>query len=96
MDGDVPRAPSYGVYISQLIWFARVSSHLADFIARNKSLTAKLLHQDNRYIKLRKTFPKFYRRHRDYELITKYDTGLKPLLLQGLSEPKIYGNLISV
>ena len=43
LDGDVPRSTSYGVYISQLIRFARVSSHVADFNARNKSLTAKLL-----------------------------------------------------
>ena len=34
-----------GVYISQLIRFARVSSHVADFSARNKSSTAKLLQQ---------------------------------------------------
>ena len=30
-DGDVPRSTSYGVYISQLIRFARVSSHVDDF-----------------------------------------------------------------
>ena len=60
---DVPRSTSYEVYISQLIWFARVSSHVADFNARNKSLTAKLLQQGYRYHKLRKTFSKFYRRH---------------------------------
>ena len=28
--GDVPRSTSYGVYISQLIRFARVSSHVVD------------------------------------------------------------------
>ena len=50
---DVPRSVSYGVYISQLIRFARVSSHVADFNARNKSLTAKLLQQGYRYHKLR-------------------------------------------
>ena len=43
LDGDVPHSTSYGVNISQLIRFARVSSHVADFNARNKSLTAKLL-----------------------------------------------------
>ena len=48
LDGDVPRSTSYGVYISQLIRFARVSSHVADFNARNKSLTAKLLSQGYR------------------------------------------------
>ena len=39
LDGDVSRSPSYGVYISQLIRFARVSacSHVADFNARNKN-----------------------------------------------------------
>ena len=63
LEGDVPRSTSYGVYISQLIRFARVSCHVADFNARNKSLTAKLLQQGYRYHKLRKTFSKFYRRH---------------------------------
>ena len=42
LDGDVPRSTSYEVYISQLIRFARVSSHVADFNARNKSLTANM------------------------------------------------------
>ena len=30
LDGDVPRRPSYGEYISQLIRFARASSHVTD------------------------------------------------------------------
>ena len=37
LDCNVPRSTSYGVHISQLIRFARVSSHVADFNARNKS-----------------------------------------------------------
>ena len=36
LDVDVPRRPSYGVYISQLIRCARVSSHVEDFNAGNK------------------------------------------------------------
>ena len=92
LDGDVPRSTSYGVYISQLIRFARVSSHVADFNARNKSLTAKLLQQGYRYHKLRKTFSKFYRRH--YDLVTKFNVALKTLLHQGLSEPKFNGDLV--
>ena len=43
LDGDVPRSTSYVVYIYQLIRFARVSIHVIDFNARNKSLFAKLL-----------------------------------------------------
>ena len=43
LDGDVPRCTSYGVYISQLIRFARASSYVTDFSTRNKLLTQKLL-----------------------------------------------------
>ena len=46
-DGDVPRSPSYGVYISQLIRFARVCFNVDDFNNRNLFLTAKLLKQGN-------------------------------------------------
>ena len=41
VDGVVPRRPSYGVYIFQLIRFARVCSHVDDFNARNKCLTSQ-------------------------------------------------------
>ena len=40
LDGDVPRSPSYGVYLSQLICFARVCSYVDDFNNRNQFLTA--------------------------------------------------------
>ena len=80
LDGDVPRRPSYGVYISQLIRFARVCSHVDDFKIRNKCLTAKLLKQGYRYHKLRKAFSKFYRRH--YELISKFSVGLNHLYIK--------------
>ena len=61
LDDDVPRPPSNGVYISQLIRFARVCSHVYDFNTRNKYLTAKFLKQCYQYHKLRKIFSKFYR-----------------------------------
>ena len=80
LDGDVPRRASYGVYISQLIRFARVCKHVTDFKARNKCLTTKLLQQGYRYHKLRKTFSKFNRRH--YEFISKYNVGLKRIKIR--------------
>ena len=43
LGGEGPRSPSYGVYISQLIRFARVYSNVGDFNNRNLFLTAKLL-----------------------------------------------------
>ena len=68
-DGDDPHAASYGVYISQLIRFARVYCHVADFNNRNKILTAKLLKQGYRYQKLR-----------HYDFVSKFNTRLKSLL----------------
>ena len=35
---------------------------------------------------------KFYRRY--YDLISKFQIGLKSFLLQGLSEPEFYGDLV--
>ena len=83
LDGDVPRSTSYGVHISKLIRFARVSNHVVDFNTQNKVLTAELLRQGYRYYKLLYAFSKFYRRH--FDLVSKYNVGLKTLLLQGLS-----------
>ena len=69
LDGDVPRSPSYGVYISPLILFVRVCSNVDDFNNRNLFLTAKLLKQGYRYKKNRKASSKFYHIHS--ELIVK-------------------------
>ena len=92
LDGDVPHSTSYGVYISQLIPFARASSHVADFNTRSKLLTQKLLEQGYRYHKLRETFSKFYRRY--YDLISEFQIRLKSHLRQGLLEPEFYGDLV--
>ena len=92
LDGDVPRSTSYGVYISQLIRFARASSCVADFNTRGGLLARRLLRQGYRYHKLRETFSKFYRRC--YDLISKFQVGLKSLLRQGLSGPGFCGGLV--
>ena len=59
LDGDVPRSTSYGVYISQLIRFARVSSHVDDFNTRNKVLTANFSDKDIDIIKFGRRFQNF-------------------------------------
>ena len=86
VDGDVPRRPSYAVYISQLIRFARVCSHVNDFNDCNKCLTTKLLKQVYGYHKLRKAFNKFYRQH--HVLDSKSNVGLKSLPHQSLLGPE--------
>ena len=92
LDGNVPRSTSYGVYISQLIRFTLASTHVADFKTRNNLLTKKILKQGYQYHKLRKTFFKLYRWY--YDLISKFQIGLKSLLRQGLSEPGFYRDLV--
>ena len=66
--------------------------HVAVFNARNKNLTAKPLQQGYRFHKFRKDFSKFYRRHLD--LVSKYNTVLRSILQQGLSEHEFYGDLV--
>ena len=92
MSGDVPRRTSYGVYMSRLIRFARVSSHVSDFNARNKLLIAKLINQHYPYHNLRKAFSTFYTRH--FALVLNFNVGLESLLQQGLSESEFYGVLV--
>ena len=65
---------------------------MTDFIARNKSLTAKLLQEGYRYHKIRKTFSKSYRR--PYELVSKFNVGLKTSKRHGLLEQEFYGDLV--
>ena len=69
-----------------------MSSHVDDFNTRNKVLTAKLHRQRYRYHNIRKVFSKFYRRH--FDIVSKYNVGLKTLLLQDLSEPEFYADLV--
>ena len=61
LSGDVDRLPSYGMYISQLVRFARCCTIVLDFHSKNLQITSKLLTQGYRYHKLRKTFRKFFR-----------------------------------
>lgn len=92
LKGDIPKSTSYGVYISQLIRFARACSNVQDFNSRNLLMTKKLLTQGFHYHKLRATFSKFY--HRSSDLLNKYNCNLKTLLSQGISHPIFYGDVV--
>ena len=92
LDGGVPRSASCRVCVSQLIRFARASSYVADFSARNKLLTQRLLKQGCRCRGLCEVFSKIYGRYCD--LISKFRVGLESLLRQGLSEPDFCGDLV--
>ena len=70
LSDDVPRLPSYGIYISQLVRFAICCTSVFDFHSKNLQITSKLLTQGYRYHKLRKTFGKFFISYS--ELLSKF------------------------
>ena len=53
--GDVPRLPSYGIYISQLVRFARCCTSVLDFQSKNLQITSKLLTRGYRFSQTSKT-----------------------------------------
>lgn len=92
LEGDVPLAPSYGVYISQLVRYARICSDVSDFNDKNRFITEKLLKQGYRYHKLVKSFTKFA--HKYGHLIEKFDCTRRFLIVKGISHPDYYSNVV--
>ena len=75
---NIPANPSYGVYISQLIRYARWCSYYDDFGYRHKLLVDRLLSQGYEVKRLRNSFKKFYGRYPD--LIGKYQRLVKDMV----------------
>ena len=93
LSGDVPRLPSYGIYISQLVRFARCCTSVLDLHSKNLKITSKLLTQGYRFHKLRQTFGKFFRSYS--ELLSKYgDNSFQEYVTEGISHPVFYGDLV--
>ena len=93
LSGDVPRLSSYGIYISQLVRFARSCTSVWDFHSKNLQLTSKLLTQGYRYHKHQKTFGKFFGSYS--ELLTKFgDISFQEYLSKGIAHPVFYGDVV--
>ena len=93
LSGDVPRLPSYGVYICQLVRFARCCTSVSDFNSKNIKLTSKLLTQGYRYHKLRKTFGKFFRSYSD--LFSKFgEISFQEYVTKGIYHPVFFVDLV--
>ena len=74
MDSNIPSSPAYGVYISQLIRYARACSDYKDFRARCKILTSKLVKQGYDTRKRIITAKKFCGRY--FEIFNKFRTSV--------------------
>ena len=78
LSSNIPSGPSYGVYISQLIRYARCCSHYDDFRYHHKCLVDRLLSQGYKALRLEKSFKKFYGRYQD--LIEKYRRSVNAMV----------------
>ena len=72
--GNIPAAPAYGVYISQLIRYSRACDVYHDFLSRARLLTNKLLTQGFVATRLKSSLLKFFGRH--HELVNRYETAV--------------------
>ena len=77
LGSNIPSAPAYGVYVSQLIRYARTCSNYQDFMERGKVLTTKLLSQGYQKTKLVATLKKFYGRH---DLVNPYNVAVSRIV----------------
>ena len=75
---NTPLSPAYGVYISQLIRYARACSTYDQFLSRNSLLTDDLMLQGILQSSLMSAFCKFYGRYND--LIYNYKLSLSHML----------------
>ena len=64
---NIPTAPAYGVYISQLIWYIRACISYLDLLDRRLLFTRRLSNQEFQMVKLKSSLRNIYGRH--YELI---------------------------
>jgi hypothetical protein len=70
-------APTYGVYISQLIRYSRVSGSYKDFLDRGLLLTRKLLNQGFLLVMLKSILRKFYDQH--HVLVDRYGISVSQM-----------------
>ena len=78
LSSNIPSSPAYGVFISQLIRYARSCSSYECFILRAARLTSKLLGQGDVMERLKSSLRKFYGRYGD--LIKHYEVSLSQML----------------
>ena len=87
LSSNIPSSPAYGVFISQLIRYARACSSYECFILRATRLSSKLLGQGYVMERLKSSLRKFYGRYGD--LIKHYEVSLSQMLHDILGHDRI-------
>ena len=83
MCSNIPASPAYGVYISQLIRYARASSNYSDFLKRHLHLRNRLLDQVYKKIRLIRSLKKCIFRYQDLAEI--YSVSAEKIINDGYS-----------
>ena len=79
MDSNIPANPAYGVYISQLVRYARICTSKVDFMNRLGGLSLRLRQQAFVTNLLQKSLHKFFTRHGLF--VMKYGATLREMRL---------------
>ena len=77
MGSNIPAHPAYGVYISQLVRYARICTSKVDFMNRLRGLSLRLRQQGFVTNLLQKSLHKFFTRHG--LIIMKYGATLREM-----------------
>ena len=81
MCSNIPASPAYGVYISQLIRYARASSNYSDVVKRHLYLRNRLVDQGYKKIRLIRSLKTFIFRYQD--LVEKYSVSAETIINGG-------------
>ena len=83
MSSNIPSAPAYGVYASQLVHYAHCCSSYSDFLIHHMAFLKRLLSQGYKVNHLSNTFKKFYGRHTD--LVGQYKKNVCQMFADSIS-----------
>jgi hypothetical protein len=83
MCSNIPASPAYGVYISELIRYARASSNYSYFMKRHLHLRNRLLDQGYENIRLIRSLKKFIFRNQD--LVEIYSVSAETIISDSYS-----------
>ena len=86
--GNIPTAPAYGTYISQMIRYSRACHNYDNFSSRHSMLAETLFNQDFSARKLMRTFYKFMGRYP--ELASKFNKTPSSIICDSVPMAQLY------
>ena len=88
LPGNIPTAPAYGTYISQLIRYSRAYHNYDNFSSQHSMVAGRLFNQGFSARKLMRTFYKFMGRYR--ELPSKFNKSPSSMIHDSVLMAQLY------